>query len=123
MEAVARRVAELIRTESDPHAVRRLVDAATLAAELGVERSWVYAHRDELGAIQLGSGSKPRLRFDPATARSVLAHSATTGSREPKTPVPTSKPVHRRRRGTGNGSGLLPIRGSARPLDADMERS
>jgi hypothetical protein len=103
VEAVARRVAELIRTESDHHAARRLVDAATLAAELGVERSWVYAHRDELGAIQLGTGSKPRLRFDPAIARSVLAHSASTGSHEPKTPAP---PTARTPASAANGQRL-----------------
>jgi hypothetical protein len=123
VEAVARRVVELIRTEGDSPAGRWLVDAATLATELGVERSWVYAHRDELGAIQLGTGSKPRLRFDPATAREVLARSASNGSREPRTPAPANKPAHRRRRRTGNGSELLPIRGSARLPDAERERS
>jgi hypothetical protein len=69
VEAVARRVVELIRSEGDSPGGRRLVDAATLAAQLGVERSWVYTHRAELGAIQLGSGSKPRLRFDVEVAR------------------------------------------------------
>ena len=48
----------------------RLVDAATLARALGVERSWVYAHAKELHAIRLG-GKHGRLRFDLAkyTAR------------------------------------------------------
>jgi hypothetical protein len=47
VEVVARRVVELMRGEGDSSSLRRRVDAATLAAELGVERSWVYAHRDE----------------------------------------------------------------------------
>ena len=64
VEAVARRVVELLRAERHSPRERRLVDAATLAAELGVERSWVYTHRAELGGIRLGAGSKPRLRFD-----------------------------------------------------------
>jgi hypothetical protein len=76
VEAVARRVVELIRGEGASHVARCLVDAATLAAELGVERSWVYAHRDELGAIQLGAGSKPRLRFDAEAAREAVAGDA-----------------------------------------------
>ncbi len=76
VEAVARRVVELIRSDGGSPIVRGLVDAATLASELGVERSWVYAHRVELGAIQLGTGSKPRLRFDVEVAREVLARSA-----------------------------------------------
>ncbi len=46
-----------------------LVDAATVAERLGVARSWVYAHADELGAVRLGEKGKakqggPRLRFD-----------------------------------------------------------
>jgi len=53
VEAVARRVVELIRSDGGSSIARGLVDAATLAAELGVERSWVYAHRDELGADAL----------------------------------------------------------------------
>ncbi|MFI5009343.1 MAG: hypothetical protein ACHQDY_03610 [Solirubrobacterales bacterium] len=72
MEAVARRVVELMRREGDASPGRRLVDAATLAAELGVKRSWVYEHRDWLGAVQLGMGAKPRLRFDIRLARDLL---------------------------------------------------
>jgi hypothetical protein len=72
VEAVALRVVQLLRTGEVVND-RRLVDAATLAGELGVDRSWVYSHRDELGAIRLGSGSKPRLRFDVQIVRAALA--------------------------------------------------
>ncbi len=41
-----------------------LVDAAELARRLGIERSWVYAHASELGALRLGRGPRARLRFD-----------------------------------------------------------
>ncbi len=123
VEAVARRVVELIRSEGGSPIVRRLVDAATLAAELGVERSWVYAHRVELGAIQLGNGSKPRLRFDVEVAREVLARSAVSESREPKTPASTRGPKRRRRKQIVGGPGLLPIRGSVIPLDEHGEHS
>ncbi len=93
VEAVARRVVELIRSEGGSSIARGLVDAATLAAELGVERSWVYAHRDELGAIKLGSGSKPRLRFDVEVAREVLARSpGTSESHEAEMPVAAGSP-------------------------------
>ena len=50
-----------------------LVDAAQLAAELGVSRDWVYEHAGELGALRLGNGPKARLRFDPVAARAALA--------------------------------------------------
>lgn len=67
VEAIARRVVELLARRSltgEPE----LVDATQLARRLGVERSWVYTHAIELGAVRLGSGSKPRLRFDSRAA-------------------------------------------------------
>jgi hypothetical protein len=71
VEAVALRVVELMRNGSPP-SDRRLVDAATLATELGVTRAWIYEHRDELGVVRLGTGTKPCLRFDVETARRAL---------------------------------------------------
>ena len=47
----------------------RLVDAGTLARELDVSRAWVDDHADELGAIPLGAGERPRLLFDVERAR------------------------------------------------------
>jgi hypothetical protein len=72
VEAVALRVVQLMHSGHVAND-RGLVDAATLAGELGVDRSWVYAHRDALGVVRLGSGSKPRLRFDLQVARAALA--------------------------------------------------
>ena len=62
VDAIARRVVAIIRDEM-PAAPVRLVDAATLARALGVDRSWVYAHAKELHAIRLTDGHG-RLRFD-----------------------------------------------------------
>ncbi len=112
VEAVAQRVVELLRTESHSPRERRLVDAATLAAELGVERSWVYAHRAKLGAIQLGAGSKPRLRFDVDIARELLASSASKESQTPQTPVAPSVSPRSGRKRLGSNPNLLPIKGS-----------
>jgi hypothetical protein len=118
VEAIALRVVALIRDDSAP-THRRLVDAATLAVELGVDRSWVYAHRDELGAVRLGVGSKPRLRFDPVAARAVLARHDRRGLHEPKTLVPAGSARRGRRRQPGSDPELLPIRGSAIRLDSE----
>jgi hypothetical protein len=123
VEAVARRVVELLRAEHRSPRERRLVDAATLAAELGVERSWVYAHRADLGAIQLGSGSKPRLRFDVDMARELLARSTSRESQTPQTPVAAGDSSRRRRQRLGSSPDLLPIRGSATTVDAGRKRS
>lgn len=70
IEAIARRVVELL--EKRGLQGRELVDAAELARRLGIERSWVYSHAIELGAVKLGNGAKPRLRFDPEVAARVL---------------------------------------------------
>lgn len=122
VEAVARRVVELIRSEGDSPGGRRLVDAATLAAELGVERSWVYAHRAELGAIQLGSGSKPRLRFNVEVAEGLLASSTSGESWAPQSPVVVGGLSRRRRRRMGGRAELLPIRGVAAATSVSRER-
>jgi hypothetical protein len=122
VEAVARRVVELIRSEGDSPGGRRLVDAATLAAQLGVERSWVYTHRAELGAIQLGSGSKPRLRFDVEVGEGLLASSTSSESCAPQSPVVVGSSSRRRHRRMGGRAELLPIRGVAAATDTGRER-
>jgi len=54
IEAIARRVVELLEKRGLQN--RELVDAAELARRLGIERSWVYSHAIELGAVRLGGG-------------------------------------------------------------------
>lgn len=70
-----------------------LVDAATLADRLGVARSYVYEHADELGAVRLGDGPKARLRFDAeeATAR-YASKSSQRVDASAGTDAPTSGP-------------------------------
>jgi hypothetical protein len=63
-DAVAQRVLELVVERQ----ARELVDAGELARALGVQREWVYEHSDQLGAIRLGDGPRPRLRFDVGRA-------------------------------------------------------
>ena len=43
--------------------------ARRVATHYGVGVQFIYAHADELGAIRLGAGPRPRLRFDPAVVR------------------------------------------------------
>jgi hypothetical protein len=71
IEAIARRVVELLERRGLASG-SELVDAAELARRLGIERSWVYTHAIELGAVKLGAGCKPRLRFDPQVAARAL---------------------------------------------------
>jgi hypothetical protein len=75
VEAIARRVAELLGTP--PAGALRYVDAAGLARALGVDREWIYAHAAELGALRLG-GPRGRLRFDLEHVRRTLADDGPT---------------------------------------------
>lgn len=75
VELIARRSAELvlIALESRPPSDESsLVDATEIAQRFGVDRGWVYAHADELGAVRLGTGRKPRLRFNAAVVERAL---------------------------------------------------
>ena len=57
VEAIARRVVELLERRGLTGG-RELVDAAELARRFGIERSWVYSHAIELGAVELGGGRR-----------------------------------------------------------------
>lgn len=83
IERIARRVVELLREEAPAPRRTRLLDAAELATELNVERDWIYAHADDLGAIRLG-GRHGRLRFDLEAVWVALER----GSAGPRSRVP-----------------------------------
>ena len=79
IEQIARQVADLIAaTQARPSG--QFVDAAELAALLGVERDWVYAHANALGAIRLG-GPRGRLRFDLQRVQDAWPAPKTSGAR------------------------------------------
>ena len=88
IEAVAARVVELL--EQQASAPSRLVDAATLARTLRVDRDWVYARARRLEAIRLGDGPKAPLRFDLRRVREILA---APSRREPRPVEPAPKPA------------------------------
>lgn len=84
MEAIARRVAELLRpTPTDVGWVR----AELGCRQFGVSSAWVYAHANELGAIRLGTGPKARLRFDLERCRTAIEGMARSAPRsKPRRP-------------------------------------
>lgn len=113
VEAVAARVVELLRLEEPAVGATdtsELVDAAEVARRFGVSRDCVYAHADELGAVRVGAGPRPRLRFDPAVVAERLGGSASSAGRDAESPAEAARP--RRRRPSRRPEGeLLPIRG------------
>ena len=104
VEAIARRVAELQSGGSILPAAE-LLDAAEVAQRFGVSRDWVYANKARLGAVPIGGGSRPRLRFDAARIVAALD--------SPQRPVPAAPAdqPRRRRRVVAPPADLLPIRG------------
>lgn len=91
IEAIARRVVDLLRSEPPRPATapggEPLLTAAEVARWWGVERSWVYQHALRLGVIRLGDGTRPRLRFDPAlVARRLGEPARTRGSQARQSP-------------------------------------
>lgn len=66
IEELACRLAELLGpAEPQPASPQRLLTASQVSEWWAVERRWVYEHAEQLGARRLGSGRRPRLRFDP----------------------------------------------------------
>ena len=101
VNAVAERVVELLRGESIGG---DLIDSVEVARRFSVSRDYVYEHAEELGAIRLGSGSRARLRFDPATVRERLSQLPVRDFGEPQRGNRAS--VRR-----GGSIELLPIKG------------
>jgi hypothetical protein len=93
-----------------------LVDAAAVADFLGVERSWVYEHADELGARRLGSGPRARLRFSIAEVdeRLTACYEGRESRAVDHAPLAALRPRRRRRMGTSVE--LLPVRGRSGEL-------
>jgi hypothetical protein len=100
IEAIARRVAEVLGEERSPVGTEvDLIDAAAVARRLGISRATVYAKAEQLGAIRLGEGKRARLRFDPTRLPVQLASG----------PSARSRPRRRRSARPRQKTPLLPI--------------
>ena len=126
VEQVARRVVELLRHDSqavsdEPTTTPDLVDAGVLARHFGLTRTWVYENAAQLGAIPVGDGPRPRLRFDLETA--TQAFRSRQRRNEPISAADKPRPTPRRRRpSTPPPVPLLPIHHERRRLGAFARR-
>jgi predicted DNA-binding transcriptional regulator AlpA len=125
VDAVARRVLELLDEREAPRARSRLVSAAELAEALGVSRDWIYRHaEDELepALVRLGAddGSRSehggrRLRFDLEKAVAAASGRQASERSQPADPPAPVERAHRpRRRPPGSEVPLLPVQGRAK---------
>lgn len=107
VEAVARRVVELLREEAG-----EALPASEIARRFGLSRAWVYAHADDLAAVRIGTGPRPRLRFYPSrVSRYLDACSVGSGTQEPENGEGKPRTARPRKRSSGQRTDLLPIRG------------
>lgn len=102
VNAIAERVAELLRGESGGPV---LIDAAEVARRFSLSRDYVYEHANDLDAVRLGSGPKARLRFDPNKVAKALGGSS---RQEPRPKREAVRSVRSERR-----AALLPVRGQS----------
>jgi hypothetical protein len=109
VEAVAVRVVELL--EETAPADARLLPASEVARRFGLSRAYVYRHADELGAIKVGTGQRPRLRFEAERVAQALTPCSPSGRSESGKAAPQAKSKPRRRSGVRAAPDLLPIRG------------
>ncbi|HMJ74016.1 MAG TPA: hypothetical protein VK471_11720 [Solirubrobacterales bacterium] len=65
IEAIARRLAELLADREPERPGRGLISAEEVSQWWGVSRRWVYENARRLGVRPIGTGRRPRLRFDP----------------------------------------------------------
>lgn len=72
-QAIAVHVVALVRDELGLRpSAEDWIDAREVARRFGLSRAWVYAHARQLGAVPIGSGPRPRLRFDPRVVADAL---------------------------------------------------
>jgi hypothetical protein len=126
LDDLAHRVADLVHEQLGTPAPAlappvpdegRLLSAAQVAARWGVDRSWVYDHADDLGVRRLGTGVRPRLRFDPVKVAAYL-----DGAQPPTAADQQAADIRRSpRSGSDCEEGLL-IRGRAE-LSSVTQRS
>jgi hypothetical protein len=104
VEAIAQRVAELLR--ADLAESPRLLTASQVAERFAVSRKWVYEHAEQLGGLRLGQGPRARLRFDAEIVSLALDRQRPTCSEGAKAREESSSDE------PASGAALLPIYGA-----------
>jgi hypothetical protein len=106
-DLLAPRIADALRGAS----AAELIDAAEVARRFGVSAEWARDHRAELGAIRLGDGPRPRLRFDPKEVAAVLRRrSESVRSPDVDLPAPAGERSPATRKRADNDLDALPVR-------------
>jgi acyl-CoA reductase-like NAD-dependent aldehyde dehydrogenase len=119
IEMIARRTAEIVverlREEAAvAPAMPRMLSAAEVAERFAVTADWARANADRLGAVRLGDGPRPRLRFDPAKVEAALnSLPIGNGSPDERSCSGSAIPPRRRRSPASQAAGQSPKRPGA----------
>jgi hypothetical protein len=106
---VAERVLAGLAEDRPPSDDERLLTAADVARRFGVSPEWVRENAEHLGALRLGDGPRPRLRFDAVTVAVALSARPVRGRSEAPDRPPERASRRSRSRASGNSAGLLPV--------------
>jgi hypothetical protein len=79
---VAEEVVARLRDAEPVESSQTLLTAAEVAERFSVARGWVYENADALGAVRIGGGSRPRVRFEPERVRAALTRRLDSGESE-----------------------------------------
>lgn len=108
-DLVAERVLAGLAEERGPDEDERLLTAAEVARRFRVSPEWVRENAGRLGVLRLGDGPRPRLRFDPERVAEELSARPVRGRSDAPNGPPGRVSRRRRARGSGKGTGLLPV--------------
>lgn len=89
----------------------RLLTAAEVGELVGLNREAVYRKADELGAVRIGTGPKPRLRFDAERVAAALATCSASRESSQQNLPRRQRSRQRQSRNTSGAIPLLPVRG------------
>jgi hypothetical protein len=104
LERLADLIADRLATRNDGE----LIDAGQLATRIGRTREIVYEHAQQLGAVRLGDGPRPRLAFRwPQVLDRLDDRPSPSSPTPPAARTPRSRPAKR------TTTELLPVKGRA----------
>jgi len=85
-----------------------LIDAREAGRRLGRSAVWARRHADQLGAVRLGDGNRPRLAFPAHQLTALAARLDRSASPEPETPAQPAPPRRHRDRSAGTTTEPVP---------------
>ena len=108
-DLVAERVLTGLAEGRRPDEEERLLTAAEVGRRFGVSPEWVRENAGRLGALRLGDGPRPRLRFDPERVAEELSARPVRGRSDAPDRPPERVSRRTRSRRAGKRTGLLPV--------------